>query len=195
MGDVVEYRSPRAREEFTAYVGMVIFLGAWAMLFCGLFLAYGLLRARAPHWPPPHQPGLPWRVPLLNSALLAASSATLHSGYGAVRAAQGRAAARRLLAATVLGAMFLAAQAALWTALRGQGLTPNSSTYGSVVYLLTGVHALHVAVGVVALGWLTLRTRQGLINAARHLGLRLWAMYWHFVGAVWAFLFVAVFLL
>ena len=42
-----------AHEETTAYIGMVIFLGAWAMMFGALFFAYGMVRARAMCWPPP----------------------------------------------------------------------------------------------------------------------------------------------
>ena len=45
--NVIEFRSPRAREEFSAYVAMLIFLGSWVMMFSGLFMAYELLKARA----------------------------------------------------------------------------------------------------------------------------------------------------
>jgi heme/copper-type cytochrome/quinol oxidase subunit 3 len=65
--------------------------------------------------------------------------------------------------------------------------------YPSVFWALTTFHALHVLVGLVALAFLAWRTARGTYNAARHLPVRLWAMYWHFVGVVWLLIFASVF--
>ena len=63
MGAIVPYPPPRARQEWTAYLGMVIFLGSWAMMFGSLFFAYGMVRARSDAWPPPDLPELPLGLP------------------------------------------------------------------------------------------------------------------------------------
>jgi heme/copper-type cytochrome/quinol oxidase subunit 3 len=73
------------------------------------------------------------------------------------------------------------------------GLLPSAGAYPSVFWGLTCFHALHVLVGLVALGVLGWRVGQGYYNPARHLPVRLWTMYWHFVGAVWLLIFASVF--
>ncbi|MCK6589736.1 MAG: hypothetical protein L6Q76_19365, partial [Polyangiaceae bacterium] len=58
MATVVELR-PNEKQEFTASLGMIIFLASWGMMFSALFFAYGFVRARALMWPPPGVPELP----------------------------------------------------------------------------------------------------------------------------------------
>ena len=79
MGAIVPYPPPRARQEWTAYLGMVIFLGSWAMMFGSLFFAYGMVRARANEWPH-RSPRAAVALAGLNNAVLAASSAILQLG-------------------------------------------------------------------------------------------------------------------
>ena len=88
---------------------------------------------------------------------------------------------------------FLGLQLALWITVWRAGLLPTAGPYPSVFWALTTFHALHVLVGLGALGALAWRTARGIYNAARHLPVRLWTMYWHFVGAVWLLIFASVF--
>jgi len=183
-------RGSGSRDETTAWIGMVLFLGSWAMLFAGLFLAYGLVRAHAPEWPALDQPRLPLLVPGLNTLVMLASSAALVQALRAL--ALGRPSAPTWLAgATALGVVFLAVQLAVWARLWDQGLVPSGGPFPSVFYGLTVVHAAHVLVGVAALAWLT---RRAVVDAAAaRLPVRLWGMYWHFVGAVWLVLYGGVY--
>jgi cytochrome c oxidase subunit 3 len=164
--------------ERTSLLGMVMFMAAWAMLFAALFFAYGLLRLRATAWPPAELPPLPRALPAVATVLLGLSSLALH------RARRGA-----IALAALLGAGFLAVQAIVWVALIGAGLRPPLGPYASVFFGLTGFHALHVVVGLGALGWLAAR------RVTPAMPLRLWSLYWHMVGAIWAFMFVAVYLL
>jgi len=196
MGDVLRYRPPRAHEETTAYVGMVIFLASWAMMFAALFFAYGYVRSRAAVWPPPDLPLLPILLPLLNTAVLGGSSAALQLGGWWIARGNVHRLVWALGVAVALGALFLALQVVLWSNLYGQGLRPSTGgPYGSVFYGLTCFHALHVLVGLGGLAWLWRQGSVGLLSAARHLPLRLWTMYWHFVGVVWALMLVSIFLI
>jgi cytochrome c oxidase subunit 3 len=163
---------PRER---TSLLGMVMFMAAWAMLFAALFFAYGLLRLRAPAWPPADLPRLPRGVPALATALLGLSSVAL---------ARGR--RRGIAAAALLGGGFLALQALVWRTMIAGGLRPPLGPYASVFFGLTAFHALHVVVGLAALGWLVVRPAP--------LPVRLWSLYWHMVGVIWAVMFVAVYL-
>jgi cytochrome c oxidase subunit 3 len=194
MGAIVPYRPPRAKEEWTAYLGMVVFLASWAMMFGSLFFAYGMVRSRANVWPPPDLPELPLVVPGINTAILAASSVVLQLSLGAVRAGKTALLGPGLAASAVLGSAFLALQTVTWRRLYDEGLTPRDGPYPSVFYALTCFHALHVLVGIGALVWLCRSAFVGKYSAARFLPVRLWAMYWHFVGVVWGAMFVAVYL-
>jgi cytochrome c oxidase subunit 3 len=194
MGAIVPYRPPRAREEWTAYLGMVVFLASWAMMFGSLFFAYGMVRTRSNAWPPPDLPALPLVVPAINTAILAVSSVVLQLSLGAVRAGKVARLGQGLLASAILGSAFLGLQIVTWRRLLDEGLTPQGGPYPSVFYALTCFHALHVLVGIVALAWLCRSAFVGKYSAARYLPVRLWTMYWHFVGVVWAAMFVTIYL-
>jgi cytochrome c oxidase subunit 3 len=189
--DILQIPRPRAREENTAWLGMLIFLGSWAMLFAGLFFAYGAIRAATQGWPPAGLPRLPFWLPLGNTLVLGLSSATLQIGL--LRLRRNREATWPIAASFVLGLLFLGLQLALWITVWRAGLLPTAGPYPSVFWALTTFHALHVLVGLGALGALAWRTARGIYNAARHLPVRLWTMYWHFVGAVWLLIFASVF--
>jgi cytochrome c oxidase subunit 3 len=184
-------RRPRGAER-TAHVGMAIFLGSWAMLFVGLFFAYAFVRARAPVWPPLDAPPLPRLLPGLNTLAIAASSAAVARAVRAQELGRARAAAASLAAAAGLGAIFLTLQALVWTGLWRQGLQPSGGTYPSVFYAFTAFHALHVLVGLAALAWLAARARSRA--GVSRTDVRLWGWYWHFVGIVWAVLYVTLYL-
>lgn len=184
-------RRPRGSDR-TAQVGMAIFLGSWAMLFVGLFFAYAFVRARAPVWPPLDAPPLPRLLHGLNTLAIAASSAAVVRAVRAQELGRQRIAAAALAIAAALGAMFVALQALVWAGLWRQGLVPSGGPYPSVFYAFTAFHALHVLVGLAALAWLAVRTRARA--ASPDTDVRLWGWYWHFVGAVWAALYVTVYL-
>jgi heme/copper-type cytochrome/quinol oxidase subunit 3 len=195
MHDVIDLsrsRPPPPRDEVTAWLGMVVFLGSWAMMFAALFFAYGLVRARAPSWPPPDQPGLPLFVPAVNTLVIALSSAALAAALRGLRARRRRIPARWLALAAALGGAFLVLQASVWARLWTLGLVPSSGPFASVFYALTTFHALHVLVGLVALVWLAGRAAA---RGASYRSVRLWSMYWHFVGVVWVVLYTTVYVL
>lgn len=185
MGRVLPYRSPKAGEETTAFIGMVLFLGSWAMLFAAFLYSFGVLRSRAGVWPPPGMPEFPFGLLALNTLVIVASSAALVHGTRELRAGRGKSLGWWLVATFVLGSTFLALQYRAWAALVAGGVTPGTGPYGSIFYALTGVHALHVMVGLVAMLWLAARAARDEFTAGAHLPIRLWGMYWHFVGVVW----------
>jgi cytochrome c oxidase subunit 3 len=183
-----------SRREATAFIGMVVFLASWTMLFASLFFAYGLVRTHATAWPPADQPRLPRLLPGLNTLVAVGASLALERAGRNWRDAASHAAASWLALATLLGAAFLALQASVWRSLWGEGLRLDGGPYPSAFYALTGLHAAHVLVGLVALGALTWRAWRPASEPLERTPLRLWTMYWHFVGAVWLILYVAVYL-
>lgn len=185
-------RRPRGAER-TAHVGMAIFLGSWAMLFVSLFFAYAFVRARAPAWPPLDAPRLPRLLPGLNTLVIAASSIAVVRAVRAQDLGRAGVASARLAVAAALGAIFLGLQVLVWAGLWRDGLLPSGGPYPSVFYGFTAFHALHVLVGLAALAFLAVRARSR--RGVGRTDVRLWGWYWHFVGVVWAALYVTVYLL
>jgi cytochrome c oxidase subunit 3 len=194
MGDILPYRPPREREETTAYLGMVIFLASWAMMFSALFFAYAFVRARATEWPPAGVPLPPLWMPALSTAFIGLSSAAVHGGLVSVKRGGLGGLRWGLSLALLTAAGFLVSQRQLWRQLAASGVLPSTGgSYATALYGLTWLHALHVAVGLLGLGFVTFKAFRGAYSAARHLPVRLWVMYWHFVGIVWALMFVSIF--
>jgi cytochrome c oxidase subunit 3 len=176
-------RSARARHrESTAVLGMTIFIASWAMLFASLFFAYAVTRLRALSWPPPDLPALPRVLPALGTLGLGASSLLLER-------ARRRQAGGPLALAWLAAAGFLFVQIVVWSSAWRAGLRPETGSYASVFYGLTMFHGLHVLVGLAALAVLIVKPPPDDI------ALRLWAMYFHMVGVLWAVMFVGVYLL
>ena len=183
-------RALERRRDGTAYVGMVVFLGGWAMLFAALFFAYATVRTRAPVWPPDGDVHLPLGLPALSTLVLAASSVALALGERALRRDRAQAVAPSLLVTILLGTLFLLVQLTVWRRVWLNGLQPSTDIYGSVFYALTTFHALHVLVGLVGLALLLPRALDHRLPST---SLKLWAMYWHFVGLVWLVMFASVY--
>jgi cytochrome c oxidase subunit III len=187
---------PREKEDFSSYLGMVILLGSWSLLFGGMFFAYAGVRMSAQAWPPPGVPKLPLALPAANTVILALSSLTAQRALGAIRLGK-KDRMQGLFSITVfLGALFLGLQYVLWSNVRATGLSMDSAgTYGSVFYGLTIFHALHVAAGLLGLVYVVIASRLGKWNAAAHSPVRMWTMFWHFVDGVWMVTFLSVFVL
>lgn len=95
----------------------------------------------------------------------------------------------------LLGAAFLASQIAAWRQLLAMGVFLASNPHGAFFYLLTGTHGLHLAGGLLALGYALVATRRAP-SAERALGVvEPAAVYWHFLDGLWLYLFMILFAL
>jgi cytochrome c oxidase subunit III len=200
MGAVVEFKPEVAvnerQRELTGAIGMMIALGSWAMMFACVFFVYLALRSRALSWPPPGFGALPLVLPSLSTAVLLASSATLAYALKRLRLGERKAALRGILATFALGVGFVFLQTMLWRQLIAEGITVQTGTIGMVLYTLTGLHAAHVAMGIVALAYLvvaTYKSADGVPLRRKAGSLRLCGMFWHFVDAVWVLMFIGLF--
>lgn len=178
----------------TAFVGMVMGLASWAMLFASLFFAYAMVRLRAPGWPPEGTAPLPRLLPGFNTLILLASSVALHLGVRRTGANRPGALVPTLWLTIGLGSAFLLLQTALWAALWRSGFQISSGPYGSVFYGLTVFHAVHVLAGLAALAWLLPGAKRGDYTSKQQTAVRLPALFWHFVDVVWVVMYVAVYL-
>jgi cytochrome c oxidase subunit 3 len=170
-------------------LGVWILLTAVIMLFAGLSSAYIVLRG-VPTWQYIQLPWLLWP----NTAILLLSSVALDISRRAVRRNDLASMKRWLAAGAVLGVAFLAGQLAAWRQLVHAGVYLPSTLQSSFFYILTGLHGLHLAGGLVALGLILLRAVQGRLNAFNYEPLKLCALYWHVMDGLWVYLFMLLLL-
>jgi len=176
----------------TLKFAMLLFLGTEVATFGAGFVYYAFIRAGA--WSPGELPHLLSSLVLVNTALLIASSFTLHFSHVALRK-NNRTRFLRLLALTLgLGVVFVGGQVLeYYEFIVGEGFTLTGGAFASAFYGLTGLHGLHVSLGVVLLGIVLVRAMRGQYSAERHTSVSTVSMYWHFVDVVWVFLVVVLY--
>ena len=183
-------RPPRERRPAVAgasRLGMKFFLLSLAVLFVASLVAVVVVRGRAAEWPPADAPALP-RLLWLSTLLLVACSVAAHVAVTAIRGGSQKRLRRWLGVTAALGVAFLASQAVAWLSFYDPERF-GADLYGFTFFMLTGLHALHVLGGLVALGvglWLA---RRGAFTWAQYDGVRNVALYWHFLDGVWLVLF------
>jgi|GEM_PF-231098 len=161
------------------------------MTFGGLISAYVVIATNgAAEWRPFSLPVQVW----ISTVLLLASSGTYHLGWKRLDGADRASAKRWFIATTALGAAFISSQLLTWLELRSRGFYLSGNPYAGFFYILTGIHAVHVIAGMVALASVLLRVWYPTSNENSILKRRAIAevvgWYWHFMDAVWLVLFV-----
>jgi cytochrome c oxidase subunit 3 len=172
-------------------IGVVVWLSSELMFFSGLFAAWFTLRASTSPWPPVGVELATGRTALATGVLIA-SSLTMH---GAVRAGEreDRANAIRWLALTaLLGLVFLGNQALEY---RQAPFSISSHAYGSIFYLMTGFHGLHVLGGLLFMGAVAGAIGGRTSKAPAGPTVEVCAFYWHFVDVVWVAMFSTIYVL
>ena len=162
--------------------GIAVFVATEATLFGTLVGSYFYLRFQSPHWPPPGVPAPKLTLPLVLTAVLVATSVPMQL---AVRSAvRGRMSTARLALAVagVVQLGYLAMQLHLFTH-DVHEFPPSESAYSSIYFTLLGAHHLHVAVGILLVLFVLLRTATGLTEY-RLTAVRATTFYWHFVNVL-----------
>mgnify|MGYP001611843470 CR=1 FL=1 len=207
-------------QQETAKLGMWLFLASEILFFGGLFAAYAVYRGNHPEMFRYGQHFLDWRMGAINTVVLIGSSL---SAAWSVRAAQ-RNDQRGLVATLVitlaLAGVFLvvkyleynhklhggvfwgagfAPTAALLASLPAHApalpVPANLGTFFSIYYAMTGLHGVHVLVGMGLYGWLLGRARRGDFSADYFAPVDVVALYWHLVDMIWIFLFPLLYLI
>ncbi len=172
-------------------VGVIIWLGSEFMFFSGLFAAFFTIRAHATVWPPPGTK-LDTYQALAFTFVLLASSPTMQLGVWAQERGERAKARAWIVISFLLGAAFVANQAYEWKTLP---FRPSTNAYGSLFYLMSGLHGLHVILGLVAMIFLLIRLSGPKGDPGETPVFQAVSYYWHFVDIVWIALFSCLFLL
>ncbi len=185
--------SPRAGPPTAAAtVGLRLLLGVISALF-GLLTIALLVRSRLPDWQAlagvPGAPLVGLDALWLNTALLAASSVALQVASSTARRERLATARLALALGGAFALAFLGGQAAVWQQFMAEGHFVASDPATSFFYLLTGLHGLHLAGGLVAVARAMMRAWREDAAAGLRASAALCALYWHFLLAVWLLVF------
>lgn len=174
-------------------VGTIVWLSSELMFFAGLFAMYFVARAQSGgSWPPPPtELNLTLAVPV--TLVLIASSFTCQMGVFAAERGDVFGLRRWYSLTLLMGLFFVLGQAYEYVHLVQEGTTISSSAYGSVFYMTTGFHGLHVIGGLVAFVLLLLRTTMSKFTPAQATAAIVVSYYWHFVDIVWIALFATIY--
>jgi len=188
-------------------VGTIVWLASELMFFAGLFAMYLTLRATVPEEWAVQTEKLNITFAAINTTVLLLSSVTCQMGVwaaerfqpvrsGSVLNVRGWGMNEWMTLTYVMGAFFIGGQIFEYAELVHEGLTISSSPYGSVFYLTTGFHGLHVVGGLIAFLFLLGRSftakRFGHHEATTAI---VTSYYWHFVDVVWIALFATIYLI
>jgi len=170
-------------------LGVWILLTAIVMLFAGLSSAYIVLRG-VPTWQNIELPWMLWP----NTAVLLLSSVAIDISRRAVRRNDVQSMKRWLAIGGVLGLVFLVGQLMAWRQLVNAGVYVPSTLQSGFFYILTGLHGLHLLGGVFALGYVYSKALKYRSTAFDYEPLKLCALYWHVMDALWIYLFLLLLL-
>jgi cytochrome c oxidase subunit 3 len=188
-------------------VGTIIWLSSELMFFAALFASYFTIRAVSPDLWAQSTEKLDVPYAAVNTTILVLSSLTCQLGvFAAERGQVGRAGSvfqvkgwglREWFVLTyVMGAVFVAGQGSEYATLIKEGITIPSSGYGSMFYLTTGFHALHVTGGLIAFLFVIGRTFMAKrFTHEQAVSAIVVSYYWHFVDVVWIGLFATIYLI
>jgi cytochrome c oxidase subunit 3 len=176
-------------------VGTIVWLSSELMFFAGLFAIYFTARAQNPPdvtWPPPPTHlNVPYA--LVVTIILVASSFTCQFGVFAAERGDVFGLRRWYLLTLVMGTVFVLGQGYEYLQLVHEGTTLSSSAYGTVFYLTTGFHGLHVIGGLIAFVYLMIRTKLSKFTPQQATAAIVVSYYWHFVDVVWIGLFTVIY--
>jgi cytochrome c oxidase subunit 3 len=198
-------------------LGMWLFLATEVMFFGGLLTAYAVYRTTAPREVALASKELNVALGCINTVVLLGSSLTMAMGVRAAGLRAQRELVMWLALTMVLGTAFLGIKAVEWTAdyhehlipgvnfqvpekdrtiVEQEGLRPGKMELFFVLYFfMTGLHAIHLIIGVVLVGVMAYLTWRGWFSGGGATQIEVTGLYWHFIDIVWVFLYPLLYLI
>ncbi len=177
-------------------VGTIVFLSQELMFFAGLFAMYFTSRAngQAGDWAE-QTANLNVIYGAVITAILITSSVTSQFGVFAAERGDVFKLRRWFLVTIVLGVIFLSLVAFEYYEMITHGVTIQSSVFGSVFYIITGFHMLHVTAGIIGFIVVLLRINKAKFTPAQATAAMVTSYYWHFVDVIWVGVFIILYLI
>jgi cytochrome c oxidase subunit 3/cytochrome o ubiquinol oxidase subunit 3 len=173
-------------------VGMLCLIVGETAIFTIFVVAYIYYIGRSTYGPTPRQL---LEIPVFNSICLLSSSFTIVMAEHAIARGLVRRFAAWWALTILLGLEFLAGTAIEWRKLIfDDHFTIRTNLFGTTFYSIVGLHATHVVIGMIGLLLVLLFTLTGRVNQAHAERIQVFALYWHFVDAVWVVVFTVVYI-
>lgn len=189
-------RLPALNRPNMVSVGTIVFLAQELMFFAGLFAMYFTSRANGMEtgdWAN-QTAHLNVVFGLIITIVLVTSSVTSQMGVFAAEKGDVFGLRKWFTVTILLGVVFLGLVAFEWTEMVLHGVTPQSSVYGSVFYIITGFHMAHVTAGILAFIVVMMRVSKSKFTPAQATAAMATSYYWHFVDVIWVGVFITLYL-
>lgn len=193
------------RDDVGSKMGMWLFLFTELLLFGGMFLAYAVYRFQHPQ--EFHIAGMELNtsVGALNTVVLLTSSLTVALSIAAIQKGNKFLSLVFLNLTIVMAIVFMINKYFEWSAKFAHGIYPGSEEllnrsngeilFFGLYYVMTGLHGLHVIIGVVLLAVMVVMIIKGKVNPDKYIALENSGLYWHLVDLIWIFLFPLFYLI
>jgi cytochrome c oxidase subunit 3 len=202
----------------TSKIGMWLFLATEVLLFGGLFVGFGMMQARFPEQFKEAHEHLQRPLGALNTVVLLFSSWSMVMGVLAARTNQRKKLVIFMIITIVCACIFLGVKYFEYSHKFEEGLlpghfyshhgdkiplvrdangnTPNGyATFFSFYFMMTGLHGIHILVGIALLAWIAVRGNRGEFNSSYYTPVDLVGLYWHLVDLIWIYLFPLYYLI
>ena len=215
--DTLKHYFVNHKQQFdAAKMGMWLFLVTEILLFSGMFVAYAVYRAWHPEVFAHASELLDWQLGALNTLVLLASSFTVALSIHFVQKGENQKVVVLLLLTLLCAAIFMVVKYFEYTGkfshgiFPGAGYAPHGETSGhdyadydipfapqffSIYFIMTGIHGVHVLVGMGLFIWLIIRVIRGHFSPGWYTPVELTGLYWHLVDIIWIFLFPLLYLI
>ena len=185
--------------------GMWLFIFTELLLFGGLFIVYAVYRYRNPVAFQLAGEELDVFIGTINTVILLVSSMTMAMSITAIQKNNRRMAILMLGVTIFLAVVFLVNKYFEWGAKISYGFFPDTSTlhelgqgtilFFGLYFVMTGLHALHILIGVALLGYILFKVQKNHIHSRNYYLLENGGLYWHLVDLIWIFLFPLFYLI
>jgi cytochrome c oxidase subunit 3 len=205
MDDAKAWVAEEVRDATGARLGMWLFILSEILLFGGLFILYSAYRYKNPVDFHHASRELDVILGTLNTIILLTSSLSMAASITAIQRDQRKLSMALLIATMALGLFFLVNKGFEWGAKMEHGIYPNAPTllarakgeilFFGLYYVMTGLHGLHVLVGVCVLLAMLILLSKGKIRSTHFTPLENSGLYWHLVDIIWIFLYPLFYLI
>ena len=203
----VEHHFDTAHQEFSsAKLGMWLFLGQEILFFSALFVAYAVYRYLHPEMFLDANTHLSWELGFLNTVVLLISSFTMVMAVRSAQVSKKKSTSLYLFLTLICAGIFMIVKTieysekishgylpSLWFS--GEGLYDSMHIFFGIYFTMTGLHGLHVLIGMGLLIWLIIKNRKGHFYSGYFTEVENVGLYWHLVDLVWIFLFPLLYLI
>jgi nitric oxide reductase NorE protein len=182
------------RRHVPGEAGLWVFILGDLIIFAVLFGVFVYYRARQPHLFAQSQQDLHRYFGAANTLLLLTSSLCVATAIRAIRRNMRRLAPALIMAAMICGLVFLVNKGIEWDGLLSHGHTPTSNNFFLYFFVLTGIHAVHVVIGMGVLSALFVLSRKERLTKWQYVIVEGGACFWHMVDLLWIVLFALLYL-